>query len=115
MRATLILAVVMLVVLFVVFAVLARVVLHGPVEGASLGTSVQQRQDRETPGSLAGGAPCKAVRGRWQCTVSYGSGTRTLIVSLRKRSSCWTARRRSQTAKQPALSGCVYLWPWTVF
>jgi hypothetical protein len=97
-------------VLFVTYALLARYVIHGPVNDQSLAWSV----------ATDGGSPfpdlanCDRI-GRaatWTCTLTRdGSAAAHYRVRRRGDSSCWDARRiRGEGDRR--LRGCVHRWQW---
>jgi hypothetical protein len=101
--------------LFASYALLARFVIHGPVTGRSLATSVRRAAD-----SAAGLGDCRRTSGArdWRCTVAdpAGSGIASYWVRVRKDSSCWDAHFavvHSDEGMPPMdMSGCVYRWQW---
>jgi len=107
--------------LFVAWALLARVVIHGPVDGRSLFAAVEDESG--SAGALFGdiGSRCERTkRARtWTCTVadSAGSGGVRYVVRVRRDSSCWDGRAGRQSIEGPLprrISGCVYRWQWSL-
>lgn len=102
-----------------VYAMLASLVLHGPVNERSLFQSVS---------SVAGsafsdvGGPCEKDGGTpnaaWSCTIydRAGSGTVRYRVTVRPQSSCWEATLvfdPSEDGMPETLSGCVRKLEWS--
>ena len=85
-------------VVFATYAVLARYVLHGPVDGESLGRSVARESHWATGTCRRTPAP-----GEWRCVMSDASTSRPYRVRVKEGSSCWEA---------PLLKaeGCVRRW-----
>ena len=92
-------------VVLVTYALLARFVLHGEVNGRSLGRSVA----RESPWPGSGVCRRSPAPNEWRCDLSDGSTTRTYRVRIRDGSSCWEARRPDVARSEP-FSGCVHRW-----
>jgi len=104
-------------------ALLARYVLHGPVDDASLAEAV--RLEAGAPNPLFSSASCRRVaRSVWMCAVSNDydrvASTATYVDYrvLMRGGSCWEGRLavdRSGCSSLPrAISGCVHLWQWSL-
>jgi hypothetical protein len=108
------------IVLFFAYAALARWVLRGPVNGASLHRSVELAAGSSTLIESRGRCRRPAAAGRWRCVVTDagGSGGIAYDVRVEPGSSCWTATMADTSggAWMPrSVSGCVHRWQWTAF
>lgn len=102
------------------FAVLARFVVHGPVDGTSLHDSITAA----TPsaggflGDLTGCRAAVAAR-TWSCSVidEHRSGGADYLVTVEAGSSCWRAELtldQSEGNMPKRVRGCVHLWQWSL-
>jgi hypothetical protein len=105
------------IVLFFAYAALARWVLRGPVDGASLHRSVGLAAGSSTLIESRGRCRRPAADGRWRCVVSDagGSGAIPYDVRVKPGSSCWTATMTAagDGSMPRSVSGCVHRWQWT--
>lgn len=110
--------------LFLSYALLARYVLHGPVDEMSLAVSVR-REAGGTDETVGGGGTCHRIAPYvWTCSVGAGydarhSMQRYVAYRVRIRSgSCWEGRlavdSSGRTRMPRALSGCVHRWQWSL-
>jgi hypothetical protein len=104
------------------YALLARIVLHGPVGPRSLQVSVEH-ESGSGAGLLGDDAQrCERARqpGEWTCRVPArnGSGGAAYRVRVARGSSCWTGTLEeddSEMGDMPKhLKGCVRRWQWRV-
>lgn len=103
-------------------ALLARFVLHGPVNGRSLQRAVVLESGSADDSLGDTGARCRPLRlrGEWACLVgdSEGSGSVAYRIVVRPDSSCWDGRATRDDSEGPmpqTIRGCVHLWQWTLF
>ncbi|MDA0184902.1 hypothetical protein OJ997_31655 [Solirubrobacter phytolaccae] len=101
---------------FVAYALLARFVLHGPVDQRSLEVSVHRVA---AFGMLPEAAACERAEGVWHCMAYDDSGGgASYEVKLRPGSSCWDGRRLQNASYEVdpprELSGCVRRWQWSI-
>lgn len=104
--------------LLLAYALVARFVLHGPVDSGSLSRSVEVAAGSSTYGTES---PCRrrSTAPRWRCSVwdASASGGVTYVVRVRPGGSCWDARLVGPNGEGPMplrLSGCVHRWQWTL-
>ena len=101
-------------------ALIARFVLHGPVNGRSLHQAVVRESDSaEILFDSEGKCRPLESRGTWRCVVSddQGSGSVAYRVVVSPDSSCWEGRLTSDGGEGPMpqrIHGCVHLWQWTL-
>ncbi len=102
------------------FAVLARFVVHGRVNGASLHDSITAAAP--SAGRLLGDddecEPGVDTR-TWRCSIvdRDGSGGADYVVTVEAGGSCWRAqleRDYSESGMPKRVRGCVYLWQWSL-
>lgn len=104
------------------YALVARFVLHGPVDPGSLQRSVAM-ETSSADVTLNISRPCqpRARADRWSCDVSDGSGSGTAVYGIRVEpdSSCWTGRLVAgyevEGTMPRRISGCVHRWQWTLW
>ena len=101
-------------------ALLARFVLHGPVNGRSLHQAVV-RESGSAEILFDSEGRCRSLepRGIWTCVVgdAQGSGNVAYRVVVRPGSSCWEGQLIGDAGEGPmpeAIRGCVHLWQWTL-
>jgi hypothetical protein len=104
------------------YALLARDVLHGPIDEMSLAVSV--RREAGAIDDMVGAAgPCRRIRPSvWMCVAGDGydvrhSRSRYVEYRVQIRSgSCWdgelVADRSGRSSRPHAISGCVHRWQW---
>ncbi len=116
---------------FASVALLARLVVHGPVDRVSLATSLTRASG--SGGTMVGkhgscrpwGTPVRLSHRRppkgtvlWTCTVPDRAVSSVVRyrVRVRRGSSCWDALvvvQSTDTSLPRNVSGCVHLWQWT--
>lgn len=110
---------VLAVAVFGAYAVLARFVLHGPVDRKTLAVSVTLRSGSVGPLVDKWGACARRTRSTWRCTVvdTGDSGGATYRIDVRSGSSCWRgrlARDFSEAGMPREIAGCVHRWQWSL-
>jgi hypothetical protein len=103
------------------YALLARFVLHGPVDPMSLAVSVR-REAASTDVYATADDPCRRIRPSvWMCIAHDGYDprhSRSRYVEYRVRirqGSCWDGHLVNGwpgTSKPHAIRGCVHRWQW---
>lgn len=98
------------------YALLARFILHGPVNAVSLVGSIT---DSGEFGTWAASACEKAGSRHWTCMLDNDSDSTTYRVRIEPNGSCWTAIRGrypdSGFGELPSrATGCVHRWQWSL-
>ena len=97
---------------------LARFVVRGPVDERSLAQAIV-RETGSADRLLGATQPCRRTgrTGIFRCVASDGSGGADYRVRIRTGSSCFDGRRLRDDSEERMprrVSGCVYLWQWSL-